>query len=309
MRLAETIHTPKYSPAVMIGVSCLLVVLAAIPSFRSFTRSGEPTEISIPSGNVQEEAGFRIVALTRFDRDRQARLQEQWDKTLQDYTTFVNGRQARGQEILGQSIVQTARAIWIKQKGINASLVQAQAELQRFNEEQPAAWQEKLGMAAVAAYQQAQESGEAFLTAFQHETDRLQRIQQRTLYRLVTDLGSLTVRKAEIHDSIPGMYREAIRSAHRSAELMEASEMARVGRVFEQLRADLSWERTPKDYADQVAIVRKNQNGFTAAGGFVEYGLWAIAGLVMSMVWVGATITKDPFDGSLDRNYGGGILG
>jgi len=105
------------------------------------------------------------------------------------------------------------------------------------------------------------------------------------------------------------MYREAIRSAHRSAELMEASEMARVGRVFEQLRADLSWERTPKDYADQVAIVRKNQNGFTAAGGFVEYGLWAIAGLVMSMVWVGATITKDPFDGSLDRNYGGGILG
>jgi hypothetical protein len=296
MRLAETIHTPKYSPAAIIGISCLLVVLAAIPSFRSFIRSGEPTQISIPSGNVQEEAGFRIVALTRFDQDRQGRLQEQWDKTLQDYTTFVNGRQAREQEILGQSIVQTARVIWIKQKGINASLVQAQAELRRFNEEQPAAWQEKLGMAAVAAYQQAQESGEAFLTAFQHEIDRLRKIQQRTLYRLVTDLSSLTVQKADLQDTIPGMYREANRSAHRSAELMEASEMARVGRIFEQLRADISWKRTPEDYLNQVAVVREIQKGNTAASGFVEYGLWAVVGLVMAMVWVGLSITKDPFD-------------
>lgn len=299
MRLAETIHTPKYSPAVIIGVFCLLVVLAAIPSFHSFTRSSEPTKITIPSGKVQEEAGFRIAALARFDQDRQARLHEQWDKTLQQYTVFVNGRQARLQESLGQSIAGTARTIWIKQAGIRSSMIQAQAELQRFNEEQPAAWQEKLGMAAVAAYQHAQEGGEAFLTAFQHEIDRLRKIQQRTLYRLVTDLSSLTVQKAELHDTIPGMYREAIRSAHRSAELMEASEMARVGRVFEQLRADLSWKRSPGDYADQVAIARQNQKGFTAAGGFVEYGLWAIAGLVMAMVWVGATITKDPVDGSL----------
>jgi len=299
MRLAETLHTPKYSPAVMIGIGGLLVVLAAIPSFHSFIGSGEPDVIATPSGKVQEEAGFRIVALTRFDQDRQARLQEQWNKTLQQYTAFENGRQGRIQEALGLSITNTARAVWSKQEGIDASLIQARANLQRYIEDQPAAWQEKLGMAVVAAYQRAREGGGSFPAAIEQETDRLRNVQQRTFSRLVTDLGSLTVQKTELHEAIPGVYREAIASAHRSAEQLEASEMARVGRIFAQLRADLSWKRTPEDYANQVAIVRENQKGSAVAGGFLEYGLWAVAGLVMGMVWVGATLPKGPADGSV----------
>jgi hypothetical protein len=300
MRLAETLHTPKYSPAVMMGVAGLLVILAAIPSFRSFIGSGEPAQIANPDGSVQEEAGFRIAALSRFDQDRQARLQEQWDKTLQGYTAFVNGRQGRRQEILGQAVSQTARAIWMKQQQIKAGVIQTQEELKRFNQLEPGRWQEKLGLAVVAAYRHAPEGGQAFKTAVQQETNLFRERNVRILTRLEFDLASLTVRNAKLRNAIPTMYGEAIEAANRSAESAEASEMARVGRIFEQLRAELSWKRTPQDYANQVAIVRENQKGFAAAGGFLEYGLWAIAGLVISMTWVGATITKDPFDGSIE---------
>ncbi|HTN43435.1 MAG TPA: hypothetical protein VMN77_06525 [Nitrospiria bacterium] len=296
MRLEETIQKPIYSTGAMIGVFCLLVLIAAIPSFRSFIRSIRPAGVSVPGGTVQEEAGFRIVALARFDQERHARLQEQWDKTLQQYTAFENGRQARQQELLGQSIANTAQTIWMKQEGLKGSIIQARAELQRFNEEQPARWQEKLGMAAVAAFRNAPEGGEAFLAAFQHETDRLHKIQGRILYRLESDLGSLTAQQIELRGAIPVMYSEAIHSANRSAEMMEASETARVGRIFGQLQSDLSWKRTPEDYVQQVAVVREIQRGQHGAGGFVEYGLWAVAGLVMAMVWAGSTITKDPIN-------------
>jgi hypothetical protein len=273
-----------------------LILLAAVLPTIYYMHSNDRSDIVLQKGKVQEEAGLRIVALARFDQDRHARLQEQWDRTVRQFTAFENGREARLQELLGQSIAHTAQTIWMKQEGLKGSVIQARAALQRFNEEQPARWQEKLGRAAVAAYRRAPEGGEAFLAAFQHETTRLQKIQERTLSRLESDLSPLTAQQAELHDAIPGMVREAIASAHRSAEMLEASEMARVGRIFAQLKADLSWNRAPEDYAQQVAIVRENQNNLKNAGGFVEYGLWAVAGLVMAMVWMGSAITKDPID-------------
>jgi len=277
------------------GIIAPLILLAAVLPTIYYMHSSDRPEISVQNGKVQEEAGFRIVALARFDQDRQARLQEQWERTLRQYTAFENGRKARLQELLGQSIAHTAQSIWMKQEGIKAAVVRARAELQRFNEEQPARWQEKLGMAAVAAYRNAPEGGEAFLAAFRHETDRLQKFQGRILYRLESALSSLTVQQAELHDAIPAMYSEAIASANRSAEFLEASEMARVGRIFGQLQTDLSWKRSPEDYGQQVAVVREIQKGNTVAGGFFEYGLWAVAGLVMAMVWMGSAITKDQF--------------
>jgi len=297
MRLAETLHTPKFSPAVMMGVAGLLVILAAIPSFRSFIGSGEPAQIANTNGKVQEEAGFRIVALTRFDQDRKARLREEWDNTLQQYTVFENGIKARYQEALGQSIATTARAIWIKQEAINASTTHAKSQLQNFIEEQPGAWQEKLGMAVVTAYRRTGEIGEAFLAAYRNEVERLRTVQQRTLSGLVSDLGSLNVQKTELQGAVSGMYQEAIQEADRSVANREVSAMAQVSRIFDQLQADLSWKRAPEDYARQVAIVRENQNVHAAAGGFLEYGLWAVVGLLVSMVWVGASITMDPVDG------------
>jgi hypothetical protein len=294
MKPYETMRKTKYQSGMTAGVIAPLILLAAVLPTIYYMHSSDRPEMSLQSGKVQEEAGFRIVALARFDQDRQARLQEQWNRTLQQYTAFENGRKARLQELLGQSIANTAQTIWMKQEGIDASVIQARAELQRFNEEQPARWQEKIGMAAVAAYRNAPEGGEAFLAAFQHETTRLQKIQERTLLRLESDLGSLTARQAELHDAIPAMYSEAIHSANRSAEMMEASEMARVGRIFGQLQTDLSWKRSPEDYLQQVAVVREIQKGNTVVGGFFEYGLWAVAGLVMAMVWMGSAITKDP---------------
>ena len=293
MKPCMTIRKTKYQSGMTVGVIAPLILLAAVLPTIYYMHSNDRPDISVQKGKVQEEAGYRIVALARFDQDRHARLQEQWDKTLQEYTTFINGRQARLQELLGQSIANTAQTIWMEQEGLKTAVIQAQAELQRFNQEQPALWQEKLGAAAVAAYRRAPEGGDVFLAAFQQETNRFRKIQERTLYRLESDLGSLTAQQAVFHSTIPAMYREAISSAHRSAEMLEASEMTRVGRIFESLQAELSWKRTPDDYAQQVAIVREIQKGNTAAGGFVEYGLWAVVGVVTAMAWAGAAITKD----------------
>jgi len=293
MKPYKTMLKTKYQAGISAGVVAPLLLLAAVLPTIYFMQPTNQPKTLIPGRNIQEEIGARIVALARFDQERHARLQEQWDRTLKQYTAFENGRQARQQELLGQSIAHTAQTIWMKQEGLKAAVIQAKEEIQGFNQEQPARWQEKLGMAAVAAYRNAPEGGEAFLAAFQHETDRLAKIQGRILYRLESDLISLTAQQAELHEAIPAMYREAIHSANRSAEMMEASEMARVGRIFGQLKSELSWKRTPEDYVQQVAIVRDIQKDRNRAGGFMEYGLWAVAGLVMAMVWVGATIPND----------------
>jgi hypothetical protein len=90
------------------------------------------------------------------------------------------------------------------------------------------------------------------------------------------------------------MYREAIQSAYRSARMFDESHRERTRHILTELNADLSWQRQPEDYVRLVGAVRETLDGFRGVGGFAEYGWPALAGLLVSITWLGSTIPKSP---------------
>ncbi|MBI3995623.1 MAG: iron-containing alcohol dehydrogenase, partial [Nitrospirae bacterium] len=167
-------------------------------------------------------------------------------------------------------------------------------ELRRFNQELPARRQEKLGRAVLAAFRRSPESGPAFLAAFQREMNRVRISEERVARRLESRVRSLTAQEAGFQKAIPLIYQEATTSAHRSARLFDESYREWTRRILTELNADLSWRRKPEDYAQLVGVVHEILTGFRGVGGFVEYGLPALAGLITAMTWLGVTINKDP---------------
>jgi hypothetical protein len=296
MKLTQTKHNDTKIENLNAGGFFLLLSVAVILSFTfSLWHADRFSTKSVDNGTVQEEVGYRVMALARFDQDRQARLQEQWDRSVQQFTAFVNGRDGRQQEILGQSIVGMTQTILMEQKRLRGAVVRAQEDIQRFKEGRDARWQEKLGGAVMKAYRRAPEGGIAFQLAFERETIRLGKLEAQTSRSLQSTLSALMAQEAGFHIAIPGMYREAISSAHRSAELLEASQMTWVGRIFEELRADLAWKREPESYVNLVGSVREILGGLGGVGGYMEYGWPALAGLLVAMAWVGLTLPQDPF--------------
>jgi hypothetical protein len=277
------------------GGFLLLLSVAVILSFTVFLwRADQSSKKPIDNGTVQETVGDRIQVLGRFDQERQTRLQQQWDRTVQQFTAFVNGRDERQQEILGQSITSAAQMIRMEQERLHVAIMEAGNNLDRFYQEKPARRQEKLGKAVLAAYRRAPEGGVAFQLAFERETNRLRIVESRTARSLESNLNSLMTQEAGFRDAIPGMYREAIESARRSAQMLEASQMAWTGRVLDTLRTDLSWQRQSEDYIQLVGAVREILRGFRGVGGFLEYGWPALIGLLAAMTWLGLTIPKGP---------------
>jgi hypothetical protein len=246
-------------------------------------------------GAVQETLGDRIQVLVRFDQERQAQLLEQKDNTVQAFTAFVNGREGRLQETLGQSIAGKTQTIIMEQKRLRGALVRAKEDLRLFKEGRDARWQEKMGMAVVRAYRSAPDGGSAFQAALQREINRMNVLEERVSRGLASNLKARTAEEAVFQTAIPGMYRDAIESARRSAQLHEASYMASAGRILHGLNADLSWQRQPEDYVQMAGGVREILGDFRGVGGFVEYGWAALIGLFAAMAWLGASIPKDPF--------------
>ena len=296
MKMTRTIHQTTDSEDIKSGGFLLLLSVAVILSFTVVLwRAGWFSQNQrIDNGTVQETIGYSVQVLGRFDQDRQARLQQQWDRTVQQLTAFETGRPGRLQEILGQSIAHTARMILMEQERLRAAVTDAKTELERFNRERPARWQEKLGGAVLAAYRRAPEGGPLFRAALQRETNRLREMDKRLSRRLSATLAVLTDRQAEFPNAIPGMYGEAIQSAHRSARMFDESHREWTRRILTELNAELSWQRRPEDYIQMVGVVREILAGFRGVGGFAEYGWPALAGVLVAMGWLGSTIPKSP---------------
>ena len=195
--------------------------------------------------------------------------------------------------MLGQSIASAAQMILTEQDRLKTAVMEAREAVRRFNQEKPGRWQEKLGKAVLAADRRAAEGGIAFQLAFEREINRLRIVEARTARRLESNLNASTAQETGFREAVPLIYQEAIQSAHRSAQMLEASQMAWTGRIFDELRADLSWKREPEDYVQMVGAVREILSGFDRVGGFVEYGWPALAGLLVAMAWFGLTIPKD----------------
>jgi len=276
------------------GLFLLLSVIAILSFTVLLWRADWFSQKPVDKGAVQETLGYRIQAMVQFDLERQAYLKEEWNRTVRKFTAFVNGRDERQQEILGQSIVGMTQRILLEKKRLRGAVVQAKEELRLFNEGRKARLQENLGGAVMKAYRRAPEGGLAFQLAFERETIRLGKIEARTSLGLQSTVSSLTAREAGFQSAIPGMYRDAIESAQRSAVWIDASYMATAGRILHTLNADLSWQRQPEDYIQMAGGVREILGDGRSVGGFLEYGWAALIGLLAAMTWMGMTIPKGP---------------
>ena len=296
MKLSRTIRQTNDSEDINTGGVLLLLLAAVIVSFTiSLWHAYRLSPRPIDHGAVQETLGDRIQVVGRFDQDRQAKIQQQWNRTVRRLQAFWIGQPARLQEGLGLAIASTARNIWMKQERLRTAIPAAREALEQFDREKTTRWQEKLGGAVVTAYRRAPEEGAAFQAVFEQETIRQKRIEERTARGLESNLNYLTAQETELRSAAPQMYREAIESAHRSARMYDESHMAWARRILNELNADLSWKRQPEDYVQMVGSVREVLGGFRGVGGFVEYGWPALVGLLAAMAWLGLTIPKDPF--------------
>ncbi|MBI3597430.1 MAG: hypothetical protein HY203_09785 [Nitrospirae bacterium] len=295
MKLSRTIRQTNDSEDINTGGILLLLLAAVIVSFTvSLWHANRLSPQRVDHGTVQETLGDRIQVVGRFDQDRQAKIQQQWDRTVQQFQAFWIGQPARLQETLGLAIAYTARNIWMEQKRLRTAIPAAREALERFDREKTTRWQEKLGTAVLAAYRRAPEGGAAFQAAFERETIRQRKVEERTARGLESNLNYLMTQETGLRGAVPQMYHEAIESAHRSARMYDESHMAWTRRILNELNADLSWKRQPEDYVQMAGSVREILGGFRGVGGFVEYGWPALAGLLAAMAWWGITVPKDP---------------
>lgn len=296
MKSSRMIHSTSDSENISTGGFLLLLSAAVLLTFiGSLWLSDFFSKVRTDHGIVQETLGHRIQVLVRYDQERQAHLQGQWNNTVQAFTAFVNGREGRLQETLGQSIAAKTQTILMEQKRLRGAMVRAQDDLRLFNQGRDARWQEKMGMAVVRAYRRAPEEGSAFQAALQRETNRMNVLEERVSRGLASNLKLRTTKEASFQAAVPEMYRDAIESAQRSAELQEASYMASTGRILHGLNADLSWQRQPEDYVQMAGGIREILGDSRGVGGFVEYGWAALIGLFAAMAWLGVSIPKDLF--------------
>jgi alcohol dehydrogenase class IV len=242
---------------------------------------------------LQEEIGYAIQALGRYDRERTEGLKQAWAGMVQRAEEVKRDRLERLQEALGQGIAQAGHKIFTEQLSLRTSIEAATEDVQRFNREKDARWQEHLGRSIIVASRRAMQWGESFPSAFQREVNRQKRIEERTSQRLTSRLESLKVQESQFQKNIPLLYREALESSRRSARIQQASEVAWISLILNGLKKDLSWSRQPEDYMQIADQTRQILMGPRVVPGFVEYGLPALAGLMLVMVWVAAITRKD----------------
>ncbi|MEW6324728.1 MAG: hypothetical protein AB1515_05015 [Nitrospirota bacterium] len=115
------------------------------------------------------------------------------------------------QENLGAAIVQTAQKVHLKRLQFKKSIATAARGLRDFTDNRAGRWQERLGRAVVAAYQQAPEGGDAFQSAYRDEVSRLIVEEARATQEREAELQRLITEEVEYHRDLPRLYQEAIR--------------------------------------------------------------------------------------------------
>jgi hypothetical protein len=277
----------KMSPRGVIdgGLFLLLLVAIFLPLglyLRSMDRAKDKDAVSLE--RHQEEFGYVATVVSRWDLDRKSWLQMQRAAVIQQEEEFKDARHGRMQEALGLGIARAGLMITGEQDRLRKAVIAATDEARRFKEQQAPRWQEKMGMAAVVAYRRAPQ-GTAFNEAFQREVSRLKKVEARKAQRLSTRRDALMAEETQFRNAIPLIYKEAIASAKRSVRLQEESVTARTASILYGLDNRLEWQREPEDYVHLSGLVRGVLIGPLGVGGFMEYGLPALIGLVMVMMW------------------------
>jgi len=264
-----------------------LFIIAGLSIPQSATAATAP-----PEGQLQERLGRTIVIVARHD---QALMEQQIDRMtqlLQQSGRLQQSRAERLQENLGDVIIGTTQAIQSERLDLKSRIMITRREIGLLSEDSPAGRQTQLGWAVRTAALRAAQDGTAFQAELGKEITRLEKVRQRTLSRLQNELNLLNRQDAEFAQTIPQRYREAMAFTQRTAQMADDTYFAWINRQLQELSRQIVQRQSPLLYAQLDDLTRQAMTARAGVGGFIEYGLAAMAGAIAVMVWFGLSTRK-----------------
>jgi alcohol dehydrogenase class IV len=252
------------------------------------TAAAEPAQ-----NRFQERLGETIVTVARHDQELLNGQVDQMTRLMRGNSRFQQGQAGRVQESLGLAVIKTAGSIQEAQFDLKSRMIIIDRELDLLSEDSAAGRQTQLGWAVRTAAQRAPQGGAAFQVALGKEITRLEQVRQRTIIRLQDELRSLKHLDAEFTRTIPQRYQEAMESTRRMVLMADDSTVAWTDRQLQELSRQVLQQQSSQVYAQLADLTRAALTAPAGVGGFVEYGLAALAGAVAVMVWFGLSGRKD----------------
>jgi hypothetical protein len=277
----------------------LLVTLTGALSAVFLLPSRAGADAPPSNGKLQELLGGMITAGAQHDEERLAALQQQLTTLMQQMAQFERGRPGHVQENLGHTIVQTAHAIRAEQLNLKSRIIATMRQLDLLAEDSEAGQQTRLGWAVRTAAQRAPQGGEAFQVALGKEVIRLEMVRDRTITRLQDELNSLNRQLAAFPRAIPQRLRNAMTSTSRAILMADESYISWVNQRIQELSNQVMRPQSPDAYERLASVAQAILAGPAGVGGFVEYGIPALAGVVAllmawaAMAWFGTGRSRD----------------
>jgi hypothetical protein len=265
-------------PPATLAAICLIGLL--IPQSAAAARAPTPAQI-------QERLGQTIVMVTLHDQELLQMQLDQITGLMQQRERFRQGRAGRLQEALGRSIIGTARAIWTDRLELKSRIRITGQELDLLSEDSPAGRQTQMGWVVRTAALRAAQEGTPFQAELGKEITRLEKVRQRTIQRLNNELGTLTRRQAGFASTIPARYQEAVTFALQTVQMEDEAYLASVDQQIRERSHQVMLRQSPHIYTGLTDLTRAALTPRGGVGGFVEYGLAAMAGAIFVMVWFG----------------------
>lgn len=253
-----------------------------------------------PNPRLQEDIGYRILAVERFHSDRLSQFAQRWSHASDDVRGFAASRNARLQEALGLSIATTAQRLDLERSSLNTALAEHRATVRAILS---GAWfQERVGAAIVQTATEVAPDDPRFLQRLRVRIKRLSAVESRVANRAAGEIGALNARLAQLPREGITRLADAVADGHRVARFYDASVEAKNARVMGEIANEMAQTGSTRDYQELVraaiAAVRSPWNARWR--GFLEYGAAALLGTIGLMVWV-ALFTKMDFLGARAR--------
>jgi len=295
--------SPKLVSTMMgIGLSAGLILSNGAQADAQVLLDGLPTgPVSVPEasnhsnqktqGWIQERIGERIQALARYDIQRRTYLNQTRREVIIKRAAFEAGGPARLQQELGQAIASTGRSLVEERTALEAEL-NAVRDIQR--RLQSGGWlQERLGTAILQTAASSPPQSQDFMQRLEPKVRLLSIIQGRILQDMDERLVALTARRDQFPREALARLASAVEDAHRVTRFHDESYQELTGRVLSDTVNGLALVRGREDYRRLVDAVLATKRSHWGVAGFWEFGAPSLIGVILAMVWFGATTPGD----------------
>jgi hypothetical protein len=258
------------------------VCLIGLPIPQSAAAASAPTH-----SRIQERLGQTILLVTQHDQELLQRHLDQMTSLMQQRDRFQQGRVNRLQEALGLAVINSTSAIQREQFELKSRIMITKRELDLLSEDSPAGRQTQLGFVVRTAALRAAQDGTPFQTELGQEITRIEKVRQRTIGRLETELIALQQQDSAFPLTIPQRYQEAMAFTLQTRQMADQAYLASVDQKIRELTHQVLQRQSPLLYTRLAQITREALTPPARVSGFVEYGLAALVGAIGVMVWFG----------------------